>query len=577
MAAMRLLPSGAKTLNRILAWLAVNPCWGLTLMTLVTLGLFVTKPFNIDDPLFIWVARHIQAQPGHPYDFNANWYGRVQPMWEITKNPPLAGYYLAVGATILGWSESALHAVFVLPALAAILGTYRLAKRFCRRPVLAASMTLFTPVFLVSSTTLMCDVLMLAFWVWAIVLWLDGTDHKDPLRLSGAALLIGLAALAKYFGICLLPLLAAWSLLGKHRIRNWVGYFIIPGVILAAYLITMQALYGHGLLSDAGDYAVEFRKSVNLAQAQAVLTALAFTGGCLAVSVFFAPILWRPATLAVGTAISVLVAALLCVGTPVTGQFASSDATTPNLVAMQLVFWGAGGISVLALAAADVCKRRDADSALLGLWLGGTFVFTALFNWTIAGRSILPMAVPAGIFIARRLDQRAGEGMKIARAMMIAPLAAGAALALLVARSDFQLAWAVRQTAQEAQARYGQGNHTFWFQGHHGFQYYMEANGASAVDFNNSVIQPGDYVAIPLNNPNAYPVDGTLVIQQKSILVPGPNWLTTMNMQVGAGFYTSLCGPLPFAFGRVPPEQVLVYWVNRLPSASGTNSTGTSK
>ncbi|MGA2242213.1 MAG: glycosyltransferase family 39 protein [Verrucomicrobiota bacterium] len=573
---MRLLPSGAKTPNRILAWLAANPCWVLTLMTLVTLSLFVTKPFNIDDPLFIWVARNIQAQPGRPYDFSVNWYGRAQPMWETTKNPPLACYYLAVGATILGWSESALHAVFVLPVLAAILGTYRLAKRFCSRPVLAASITLFTPVFLVSSTTLMCDVLMLAFWVWAIVLWLEGTDHNDPLRLSGAALLIGMAALTKYYGICLLPLLAAWSLLGKHRIKNWVGYFIIPVGILAVYLITMQALYGHGLLSDAGNYAVGFRKSVNPAQAQAVLTALAFTGGCLAVSVFFTPILWRPATLAMGMAISVLVTALLCVGTPVAKQFASSDATSPNAVAMQLVFWGAGGISVLALAAADVCKRRDADSSLLGLWLGGTFVFTALFNWTINGRSILPMAVPTGIFIARRLDQRAGEGVKITRAMIIAPLATGAVLALLVARSDFLLAWAVRQTAQEAQARYGHGNHTFWFQGHHGFQYYMEAAGASALDFDNSV-QSGDYVAIPLNNPNTYPVDETLVTQQKSILVPGPNWLTTMNMSVGAGFYTSLCGPLPFAFGRVPPEQVLVYLVNLPLSASGTNSTGTAK
>jgi hypothetical protein len=104
----------------------------------------------------------------------------------------------------------------------------------------------------------------------------------------------------------------------------------------------------------------------------------------------------------------------------------------------------------------------------------------------------------------------------------------------------------------------------------------MEAAGASALDFDNSV-QSGDYVAIPLNNPNTYPVDETLVTQQKSILVPGPNWLTTMNMSVGAGFYTSLCGPLPFAFGRVPPEQVLVYLVNLPLSASGTNSTGTAK
>lgn len=39
-------------------------------------------------------------------------------MWEVTKNPPLACYYLAISAMILGWSEPALHIAFLLPAAA---------------------------------------------------------------------------------------------------------------------------------------------------------------------------------------------------------------------------------------------------------------------------------------------------------------------------------------------------------------------------------------------------------------------------------------------------------------------------
>jgi hypothetical protein len=34
-----------------------------------------------------------------------------------------------------------------------------------------------------------------------------------------------------------------------------------------------------------------------------------------------------------------------------------------------------------------------------------------------------------------------------------------------------------------------------------------------------------------------------------------------MNVQVAAGFYASLRGPLPFAFGKVPPESVLLYFL----------------
>ena len=39
----------------------------------------------------------------------------------------------------------------------------------------------------------------------------------------------------------------------------------------------------------------------------------------------------------------------------------------------------------------------------------------------------------------------------------------------------------------------------------------------------------------------------------------GPRWVTTINKDVGAGFYASVLAPLPFAFGNVPPERVIVY------------------
>jgi hypothetical protein len=72
----------------------------------------------------------------------------------------------------------------VLAALAVIWGTYRLARHCCDHPMLAALAALFTPVFLVSSLTVMCDVLMLAFWVWAVVWWVEGMERDDFGRLA---------------------------------------------------------------------------------------------------------------------------------------------------------------------------------------------------------------------------------------------------------------------------------------------------------------------------------------------------------------------------------------------------------
>jgi len=172
-------------LNKTCRWFLLHPYLTLTLVVLAMLGPFLTKPFNVDDPLFIWAAHQIQAHPGNPYGFNVNWYGTMQPMWDVTKNPPLACYYLALAAGIFGWGEIALHFAFLLPAVAAIIGAYQLARRFCDHPMLAALVTLFTPVFLISGTTVMCDVPMLAFWIWAVVLWIDGTKQNDFGRLAG--------------------------------------------------------------------------------------------------------------------------------------------------------------------------------------------------------------------------------------------------------------------------------------------------------------------------------------------------------------------------------------------------------
>src|SRR5947199_4257447 len=94
-----------QSLNRMRRWSALHPRWTLVLVVLAALAPFLAKPFNMDDPLFIWAAQHIHAQPPNPYGFDVNWFGIAAPMWEATKNPPLACYYLAVAAELMGWSE----------------------------------------------------------------------------------------------------------------------------------------------------------------------------------------------------------------------------------------------------------------------------------------------------------------------------------------------------------------------------------------------------------------------------------------------------------------------------------------
>ena len=220
----------------------------VVVVPLLCLVPFVTKAFHIDDTLFLWAARHIMAHPFDFYGFSANWYGQEMPMFEITMNPPLVSYYIAAATSLLGWSELALHAAFLVPAVAASLGTYYLARPLCPGPHLAALIAVLSPAFLVSSTNVMADTMMLAFYVWAAGLWLHGLRDRSLWRLLASAALIVLASLTKYFGISLVPLLFLYSILARRTLGGWVFVLAIPVVALLGYQGLTYSLYGRGLL-----------------------------------------------------------------------------------------------------------------------------------------------------------------------------------------------------------------------------------------------------------------------------------------------------------------------------------------
>jgi hypothetical protein len=194
----------------------------LILGTLVFLIPFASKAFNIDEPLFLWAAKHIYSNPFDPYGFPVNWYGTEMPMYDIMKNPPLACYYITLASLLLGWSEIGLHMAFLIPAVAVVMGTYSIALYLCERPLAASLTTITTPVFIVSSVTIMCDIMMLAFWVWAVFFWMRGINGNDRFYLAISGILMTAAALTKYYGISLIPLLVVYALLKKRRVGWWL-------------------------------------------------------------------------------------------------------------------------------------------------------------------------------------------------------------------------------------------------------------------------------------------------------------------------------------------------------------------
>lgn len=539
----------------ILNWCARHPYRVLAFLTVVSLAPFLAKPFNIDEPLFVWIAQQIQQHPADPYGFNVNWYGMTQPMWEVTQNPPLMSYYLAITAGIFGWSEIGLHIACLLPAVAVILGTFRLAKQFCRWPLFAALATLFAPAFFVSSSTVMCDVALLAFWIWAVVFWTEGLKQNEYGKLSAAGMLAALAVITKYNGICIVPLLAAYGWLERRTIGCWAAFLLIPFIAIFTYEWLTLHLYGRDLLFSAAHYATSAGHGPM--RAFTLLSTLAFMGGGFAIALFCSPFLWPGKMLALfGAGAGLLGTWVLLSGKmPTHHEWIAGNAIF--YTGLQVLLWSATGVCVIALAPVDIWKNRDNSAWLLALWILGVFVFTAFFNWTVNVRSLLPMAPAVAILIARRLEkhrQTLPQGIKI-------PIAASAMLSMLLTQVDFQTASAVRKGAEQVCASHASGPGRVWFEGHWGLQYYMELLGAWPLDFNNSELKSGDIFIIPLpeQNANVLPPDAKKVTRLEINTTPVFPWFATMSFPVGAGFYSSAWGPLPFAFGCIPPEKLVVY------------------
>lgn len=526
-------------------WLAAG------IVTVACLAPFLDKAFHIDDPVFVWMARHVAGDPLDPYGFDVNWYGFLQPVSDATINPPLFPFLLAVAGSAAGWSEIPLHLACLVPACLAVLGTWWLAERHGGHPLLAAVVMAIAPAFWVSATTLMPDVTMLSLWVLALCALEKGFGDDSPGWCAVSGLLAGLCVLTKYNGIGLVPLMGAYAVARKERFRTWALAILIPVLLLAAFEAVTAAKYGQGM----------FRKSLGILRLQRaawsgsggirqVMAGIACIGGGMIPALFLSPLILSRMAAASVAGIVLAAAALLAV----------AGGIDPALAA----HWALFGIScgfVLVLAAGDLAGRRDPSSVLLFLWVAGTWISGTLGNWSINVRGFLPAAPAVSILLSRRFRERSPGDDHLPSTLppgafrVASSLLLSLAVALPVVVSDRDLAGSARTAARSIAAKYPRGGGTVFFEGHWGFQYYMQESGFTPLDYSGARLTPRDVVVVPSNN--CFLLD--IPAPAEAILRLRPNrWVTTMGAANDAGFYTSVSGVLPYAFGRVAGESYAI-------------------
>lgn len=538
---------------------SVRPVIWVVVIPVLCLAPFLTKAFHIDDTLFLWAAEQIQLNPMDFYGFPANWYGFDMPMFDINKNPPFVSYYIAAVALIFGFNEVSLHLAFLIPAVGISLGTYYLARPYCKMPQLASLIAVATPVFVVSSSNVMSDTMMVFFYVTASALWIRGLEEENTICLFAASILITLAVLSKYFGITLIPLLLAYSLMVKRRMGGWVFFLIIPLVATGLYQFMTYALYGKGLLGDAAIYSVSNRLGNGMQFSIKLLTGLSFMGGCLISSFFFIPFLWARRSLFWGAVgIIFLFIFIEKTGLPDFLIPENSHSFQPWLK-FQFAIYVLSGLHILILSITELWRNRDAFSWFLVFWIMGTFIFTSFVNWTINARSIYPMLPAVAVLVTRKLESGAISSILKNKTRMLLPLIPALIVSISVGWADSSLADCQRKAADMIHEKFQRNADTIWFQGHWGFQYYMERFGAKPIYFNKSKIAKNDTVVVPSNNSNVIMPDKEKFKETHKFELMPCRWISTMSSTLRAGFYWDGKGCMPYSFGKTEPEKYLIY------------------
>lgn len=431
--------------------------WLLPLLLLTGLALLsIDKPVHLDDTNFLALARGAAADPWRPHAIHINWQGRSEPAFDVLSNPPGVAWWLA---PVLGAPVWALR-LWMLPwLLPAVWGATALGQRLAGRGRAAALLVVGAPIAVWATAALTPDLPLLAVTLAGFA---GLICSARPLAARWPwALLVGAAALFRYSGLALIPVVALWPWLqGERRAALKLG---------AVAALPAAGLFAHDLLAygDSHLLAMVGFQSVSgtprdLFRKGAALVAMLGGAGVLPILAAASP---RRAGLGAAAGLGLGLAAVW-----VSAQQGGAALGT-------LLACSAGGASL-----GGALKGRDPIDRFLVSWaaLGLVFLLSLRFAAT---RYWLPFLPPLVLLPLRR----AGPGL------VRAAVAATLLLAALLARDDRRLALA--QQALAARVLEAAGGETGLFAGHWGWQFHLEAAGWAALE-EDSLVPPGALLAV---------------------------------------------------------------------------------
>jgi len=506
-------------------------------------GLFLWgKPWHMDEPFFLAIARQALRDPLHPLTFDFNWYGWEGPMSSMNNTPPVLGYLLAAALSVSGGSEFWTRALFLPFDLAAAWALLAIAARFLHKPLWPVLVVLAGPAWALNLHHVMAERVMAGFALPAIWLFLAGVDDGDRRRFWASGVLAALALMSKYNALFLLPACLFYGYSRGVPLRRLAAWTVVAVCAVAVYHAA-DRLQGGGAALAAWSVAREAAGGFWSSPSHLARALLAFTGGLSVGGAFWGawlrPPRWVVLALGAGTAL------LFCPWLDLAPIVRPTDRLTGFLLALgtMLSLWTLGR------------GPHRPGAALWMPWIAAVAVLQAAY-WSVLARFVVFLLPPLLFALWERLEAERPESLEL---LGRAGTAAALVLALGVAAVDLRYARAQKSMASETAERYLSKGRRVFCAAHWGLQEYLVAAGAREIDLRRGgwdEAKPGDVVVVTKINSNVVKPRGrrpaNVYTMRLESLIP----LRHMSGWTGEGaYYSSVMGFLPWSLSLEPVEE----------------------
>lgn len=511
--------------------------WPALLLATVCLLPYLNKPFVIDDPHFLMMARQIVKHPMHPMDFMVCWNFTPDCMkaYLLTPGNSLMGYVL-VPTVLSGTHEWTAHLTQLVLVWIAILAMTSLVLRFGwdRQHAIVGSLLLVSVApFLPMASTAMPDILATALALVAMERLAAWKTEQKWSQGVVSAVALGLSGFARAQLALLLPLAAFYLLdsadpkefLAQIRRRLWLWTPVLAGSVLL--LGTIVAVREHNLAIDPPP--ISKRLGHVLSNLAAYLMFLVFP-----IPLFACWLANRLRSRPLRAAIIVTVAAGLTLF------------VHPKPVRVWLL--AAVGLGMLIDLLYTAWDRAEHTDIFLLLWI--LIPLPIIYYAHLPSKYLLP-CIPAVILLCFRLVE--GFSVQVLRATAAVVIVLSIGYSLLILRSDAEFA----RFGRDSMYRLIQPNvavgERVWFADQFSAYWYAPLAGATLTFLGGPQPRAGDLLVVgkyeDLGGPLRRFPHRTLVDSVTHTYSFG------RTMGAGMGLYTNLDGYWLWGFGESPNDR----------------------